>query len=415
MTISSINNKILNQVASYSSNKHILSINNENRIARSAHNIENGKRPIKNSFKLFYFIFLEYIYFLYEKLLSLPTRKIRVLELKKQLRSDLQLLSSHKLNQVADKVNKVVSSEGLFQRYTAKDRDYAKRIAIATYATTQQYYAPIVYKWALDLLQRAKNENTHLVFLARDGLPAYEMVKLIQENQPEDYKDVPIHYMYISRKIVDHHANSKAEIHLSDYIKQELLSPEKAAQDKAKVPSSDSIKQQPLSPENAKESKFLFIDIGFAGSMIERIKTQAVEAGIPEEKISFEYFISHTPQAKGFLGAGSQTINSVKSAGRNRCVHWLEDTHQGVISSSAFLVKENNKILPFTLSKECKKGTCKSRNELDYLCKKTALEALKDFARDQQRNPQFIPANHEKFDDWLLETKRNRMLYVDHV
>jgi hypothetical protein len=389
MSISTINNNLLNKIVNYDNNKNKLLLNNKNKLDYIEEQLKSNK-CIKNYIIKACLVIQQAIYHVPENWLSFLTRKVRVISLANQINKDNKLLPADKATRVAGKVDKLISSKGLFDKTSAKDKEYARKIGLAAYATTQKYYAPMVYEWTLSLLERAKKENTHLVFLARDGLPAYEMAKIIREHHTE-YQDVPMNYMYISRNVVKNHEKNQ-ELPLSDYIKQELLSPEKPAT----------------------ASKYLFVDIGFLGSMIEPITDQAIKAGISKEKISFEYFISHTPKAQGFLDPVSQSIDSVKSAGKNRSTYWLEDTHQGAISSSACLIKENDKIVPYVLSNECKDKTCRSRNELDYLCKEMAQKALKDFADDQKKSP-FIAIDHKNFNNWLWKIKKERMLYVEHV
>jgi hypothetical protein len=321
-------------------------------------------------------------------------RRIKLLQ---QIAEDKKLLGSDS-SRVAGLIDSFVKKDSLFKNLKKEDVTDAKDVAMATYAVTNSHLAPVLLDWTKSLFIRAKEENLRLVFMARDGLGPYKMARILQKEKPE-FASIPVSYVYLSRKVV---AGSKEK--LSRYLLQEGISP-------------DALKNN---------QRFLFVDIGFLGSMIPTIRKALSDIGVPsdpesvENKVDFEFCVSTGKGAHGFVGNLRSVLPSVTSAGQNRGVYWIEDTHQGVIESpSELIIGANGKLVPNSVEKGI---SCKDSNELDYLCKKVALEALKDKSRadvaisvDFSRKYNVVSGPlRESLDKFLRLVKTDRVLYVDH-
>jgi hypothetical protein len=306
-------------------------------------------------------------------------------KLVRQIESDLKLLSNSE-KKIEELARQIIAQETLFKGYNKDQVEMAVKIAMATYATTAKFYAPIVEIWSRSLLIRAKRENLQLVFLARDGNAPFEMAKKLQSLNPE-FSDIPLRYLYFSRKVIE---NSSKDV-LQQYLRQESV-----------IDSTKEVRKQ------------RFIDIGFFGSMIAKIQ-EAVGSCVP-----FEFLISTSNRAHGFVGNLKSVLPSIISAGKNRGVYWLEATHQGVIESPSKLVEDMNKrLVPNTIVEG---KTCRIKSELDYLCKKIAGQALSDYSCTEQKITDDKTRSYEvideklrnEFDSFLTEMKRNRVLYVNN-
>ena len=319
----------------------------------------------------------------------------------RQIKSDIVPLRSDdkRYRKISTLVDAIIKEEKLFDALSTRDKALAKDIALATYATSYCQYAPVVLKWAKSLLVRAKATNTHLVFLARDGIAPFEAAKTVQEHHPE-LKSVPISCLYLSRRVV----KGPQEV-LCKYLSQELN----------------------LQDDTAPKKKFLFVDIGFIGSTIPAIRKALEQAGVSSDphqssnKVDFEFLVSTADKAHGYVGNLTSVLPAVRSAGQNRAVYWMEDTHQGILESPRKIEKDDNGVFVPDSVRENK--TCKKRNELDFLCKKIAAGAVQDLVRE--RASTFVLDSKsacsvvnkeakEKFDAFLQSVNNHRYLYVDH-
>jgi hypothetical protein len=319
-------------------------------------------------------------------------RKVRLLS---QIQADIQSFgNAERMVRVGERIDTIIRDEKLD---FGEGRQVAREIAKAVYATTYSQYTPVIAEWTRSLLARAKESNTHLVFIARDGLPAYVTATILQQKE-HDPSPVGLSCVYISRSIAQGPSDAlRAYLGGQSFVREAV--------------------------EHKK--KLLFVDIGFFGSTISDIRKALSGLGVSSDpkasdnQVDFEYFISTSSRARGFAGNLLSILPSVESASRNRGVYWMEDTHQGVIGSPSHLVRDaHGDYVPNTVA-ACE--TCKKSNVLDYLCKSIADIAIQDFAQDLSSSPserhsgQSLDENMRvRFDKILLEWKGKRFSYLDH-
>lgn len=233
------------------------------------------------------------------------------------------------------------------------DKEQVIQKAIACYARSSKVYGPIARAWTEYLLEKANREGKKLVFMARDGIPAYK-IALDLMKQPAYQKKYPnltpdrITLAYFSRNVINDSMSSSDKTALfKKYTTQEL-----------------GIKEG---------DKCLFVDIGFEGSMIDKIRQL-----LPGVSADFEYLIAINNKATGFIATKDQQLRSVPSAGNNLGVHWLEDSHQGSVASPSHLVEENGHVYPNTKTPSHKSYSpqAKPGSELYLLKKFSQLGAI---------------------------------------
>lgn len=233
--------------------------------------------------------------------------------------------------------------------------------AIACFARSKKYYAPMALKWVDYLLNRANRENKKLVFMARDGIAPYKLALQILKKRGEKYPNVEpskIILGYFSRKLIRYHIDEYPDDLIKDYMRQ------------IGIRSGD---------------KCIFIDIGFFGTTIGPMQKVLKGMGVDSE---FEFLISKTDKAQGFMiwetRSGSKEIFEPLA---NQATHWLESTHQGTFKSPQCLVKEADTgiIYPDTLLPG--KEQTFFDQPLNYLLRKWGQKAIK---RAGDENPEKI-------------------------
>lgn len=316
---------------------------------------------------------------------SHTSQKRQVLALYRQIYTDQKLIPEaqrHRIRQIND------VALGHWQG-TKKDRNMVQEISVATYATTYHHFAPVIYDWVISLMQRAQQENLHLVFMARDGLSAYQTAQQIQVALPE-LNCIKTSYIYLSGKIV-----GGDPVKLQKYIEQEL----KTSEDQA---------------------KFMFVDIGFFGRLVEPI-ISATSIAIPNAQCQFEFLFSLAPGVKGFAASLPNTMRAIKSASQNRAVFWIEDTHNGNVSSPTELVEDAKGTL---IPKRVKKSQVKQNPVADHMYRENALNALRDYVAKQDHRAELNklrevstlnPLLRDRFEKWLAQVRQDRFLYIEHT
>lgn len=301
-----------------------------------------------------------------------------------QIRNDQALISKSHAALIRKKTKEALN-DWIGSSY---DREIATEIGISTYATTYKYFAPVIYDWVINLLKRAKKDNLQLVFMARDGLCPFLAAKKIQRKVPA-LSTTPIHYVYLSRKIVNGDQQN-----LQEYLKQEL--------------------------SQGASSKFLFIDIGFSGSMVDKINS-AMRNAIPDSQCQFQFLISTGKKVPGFVASAPNSMRALKCAGKNRAAYWIEDTHQGNIPSPSKLVKDaEGKLQPDTLVDI--KPT--KENPATQVWRDAALSAIDNFV--DKRNvradlakrhitEKLAPHLRKNIEKWLEKVRQERILYIEHI
>jgi hypothetical protein len=353
--------------------------------------------------------------------LSIPVfYPIKSYYFKKQMENDIKEIPKDQRTLITHKIERIIEENKIILTETEK-KQYIKS-GLATYSTTKAYYSPVVYEWTENLMRSASIEGRTLVFLARDGIAPYNVAQIIKENNPE-FKDVPIHLKYLSRKVVNFGTNPTPE---DTFDERNALLKEYLYQD----------------TELSKESKTLFVDVGFAGSMIEPIRelmlqlkegedlnlyytnlfghppdpTLSIEElikEIKEEQFKFSFLVSHTTKASGFLGNSSIPLESLRSAGQNPAVHFLEDTHQGVVNSPKSLVRlEDGTIVPNVLEDQANPKDCKKEYPKEFLIKSVATVAIEEYARGNRLLDAYKD-KEEKLPQFILKKIRERKTPYD--
>jgi hypothetical protein len=300
-----------------------------------------------------------------------------------QVNADIANLSLEHPNVAAVQkdIREFIQKEQLFlDKSPEKIAKYEQR-ALSCYASSYMHYSPVVIEWAHSVLETAMASTPpkRVVFLARDGIAPYEVAKILQKKHPKKYGKVPLSLLYISRKVKDWAVESEKNKQMFiDYVKQEGLRP---------------------------NEKCLFIDLGFLGSMINPIK-KMLKDFTPD--IQFGYLVSHTQDAHGFMANMEARLESVKAAGINPAVHWLEDTHQGVQNSATKLFVDGKGIIrPYTVNK---KGyiTCKEEHPKSYLYKYFGLKAVAEGASDKNCKTQYINDLNGIPQQWNMATQKSK-------
>jgi hypothetical protein len=325
--------------------------------------------------------------------LSIPyTRRARLIQ---QIRLDEYTLQPQlgcsEASVLALRLESFIRDSGLFNQLT--EVVLAQEIGHAAYAMSYSHYAPVIFEWASSLLQRATQDNLHLVFVARDGLPPFEVAQILKETNPE-FAHVETSYVYISRKIV---------IGPKEALIQYLL------------------QQSFVREAKNQEKKLLFIDIGFQGTIIPSIRSALQRSGISDisNQVNFEYLISCTKEAHGFASNPTKPLPIFYSPKACWAIHWMEDAHQGLIESPEALVKNpiTHQYEPDTVLEQ---RTCRTSNPLDYLGKCVAQWALCDFAQQNARSAIRVRGStldeekRQQFNTILTDWATHRFSYLSH-
>lgn len=307
----------------------------------------------------------------------------------KACKEDIARLTKEERNAIRNEISTYIVKNKC--RILPQDKKRCLDQLLASYARSNKIYGPIARAWVEHLLDKANREEKKLVFLARDGTAPYKIAKKLMDD-PEYQKKYPnlcgdkkLVLAYFSRKLVSNSAETENGRQLfKEYAQNQL----------GITPSSQS----------------LFVDVGFTGSMIDAIKEMLSPA-----HIEYEYLISMTHKANGFIATKDKQLASVPSAGKNLGVHWLEDMHQGNIKSPSALVKVDDQIYPNSLEPS-KKKLCTEKNSFDYLLRKFSLKGVVDAYKQILLNPEQLSLQREKFNETLERIKNTSMpLFGKHI
>lgn len=271
--------------------------------------------------------------------------------LRKTIREDLKLLGGKdRVEELLEEIKAYIASKpelkSLFDQLKRKEQTQMIRHVGATYARCHHFYGPIAAQWVDKLLLEAQKEDKRLVFLARDGTGPFKLAKNLMQQYPNRYNGIkPPVLLYLSRKVV-------AECYREN-TKKKKYSKEEKAEGWQKF--RDYIKEQGIE----EGAKCMFIDVGFAGSMAPKI-VDMVNSPLPGKgaetqpdqpiTVQFEFLIStkthqktkgHDVIVTGFIGTPKNKLKAIPDGNMNPAVNWLEETHQGVLSSPSELVKLN--------------------------------------------------------------------------
>lgn len=249
-------------------------------------------------------------------LLSFPIRKgMESVAKRKAIELDLNRVTPKEKNEVASMLNAYFKKHKThFDSLSTAEKEEISLQVMSQCARAQKVYAPVVRNWVDHLLETANRDSKKLVFMARDGIPFYEVAKeLMKRNDykqrfPKMAEEGAIVLGHFSRKVVAHANSSYANQEIfREYIKQ------------LKIKDSDSC---------------IFIDVGFSGSMIKPIQDL-----LPKVSIDFQFLVATSDKAKGFLSSPQNPLSHLKIAANNMGVRWLEETHHGILASATQLVK----------------------------------------------------------------------------
>lgn len=287
---------------------------------------------------------------------------------------DLNRLSPLEKAAIQAEISKYVEQHG--PDLSPKQKQEYVFKTMVSYARSNKIYGPIVRAWTEYLLVKANKENKKLVFMARDGIAPYKMARKLmataeyQKKFPNLNVDRDIILGYFSRKGIKSSTTSEDNQKLfQEYVEKEL--------------------------GIQKGDRCFFVDVGYAGSMIDDIKGL-----LPDVEIDFEYCISMTEKAKGFIAREDSRLNAVSSAWANPGIHWIEDAHQGNEKSSSGFVKVGDHVYPNTKQPD-KKQYCSDPKSLEYLIRKFSQRAVvRCFQNPPLKKPQLKVAIAQ-FDDLL--------------
>ena len=379
---------------------------------------------------------------------SLPVRYPYVLyKFHKQLDDDIAQIPANKLSGLKNRIEGVIESENL--KLNGLEKERYVRAALSTYVSSQKYYAPVVKEWALSLLSTAAQENHHLVFLARDGVAPYQAALELQKKDPQ-FKDVKIHLKYLSRKVVRHATSTEpmdkslderrrdlntyffrnGEIKPDDKclfvdvgfmgsmiwdIRKEISSlkpPAATASDVEKKAYKSALVahyQKIIGPlpeidKYIQHHKDLSDTdrLNLTPKKKEEFYLHNLYLDVLKAQYPFNFLVSHSEKASGYMGNVEVKLSSVESAGSNRAVHWLEDTHQEVINSPQYLVrKDDQDVVPNVLLNPQKPATRKEEAPGEFLIKRMATCAIQDYIH-----------GHSLFDAYEEVQKKERVAFL---
>jgi hypothetical protein len=293
----------------------------------------------------------------------------------------------------------------------------------ASYARSQEVYGAVAVKWVESLFEHAEKTGQKLVFIARDGAAPFALAQNMMKTEkyqnkfPGMAQEGRILMGYFSRAIVN-----------SSYATPE-------GQDRFKKYLKDEVGVQP-------GDKCLLVDVGFAGSMVDKVREMAgdprtleavapytrnieVNAANPGSHVEFEYLMStgtepsnfSLEKASGFLSSVTNRISALPgNAGGLPGTWWIEDTHQGVIDSPKTLVEHTDgHIYPDTIVPGQKK-TCMNLdgNGEEYVVRRFSKKAIAD-AYLKADDAVSFETLRAKFNDTLLKlTALELPRFVEH-
>ncbi len=300
--------------------------------------------------------------------------------------TDLSRITSKEIIKIESDVNKYFDKHSdHFQTMSKSDKAKLTRLIVSQCARSQRVYGPIVREWVDHLLEKASQNGNKLVFMARDGLPYYEVAKRLMETAeykekfPSLTRDGSIVLGYFSRNVVKSAdgSNEGREI-FRRYIAEELH----------------------IQPGD----RCIFCDIGFSGSMVKPIRDL-----IPDVQVEFNFLVATSNRAEGYLGNPSKPLPHLETAASNMGVRWLEESHHGNIASATkLIVDDQGHVRPDTLSP--KKVRFDEKFSQAYLIRKFCLRSLIDSA--VQLGPlskQEVEKARELFSQTIGAIKDNRL------
>lgn len=331
------------------------------------------------------------IAFFFTRILELLTYCMRKGYWKKkvvwQAKNDIKLLPEEKQKAIEKDISETCAKKNIETYQIAGIKGVSiKDLCASSYTLSYQYYGPVVLDWAKSVLDTAVVKNRKLVFLARDGVAPYKVAQMLQKQYPEKYGNVHMCYVYFSRKLVDNALKTPGR--LARYLGQQGIQ---------------------------EKDRCLFVDIGFAGSMIGKIRKQLAPLDL---NIKFQYLISHHDQVRGFMADTKTVIPAVNYASAtNAAVLWLEHSHQeGAISATQLLETKEGVPYPNTCPPEQKKPlSCKQERPVEYLLKKYSLKGVLDYAADELQQKNSDALNHEKPQAWRMASGSLRKVFNDFL
>lgn len=304
---------------------------------------------------------------------------------------DLLRLTPGERNAIKAEIEAYVETHG--KALTPKQKTDYTQMIMMSYARSSKVYGPIARAWVEQLLEKANNGNEKLVFLARDGIPQYKIAKKLmatpeyQQKYPNLVGDKKIVMGFISRKVMEFSDKNATNTKLfQDYAENEL-----------------GIK---------KGDKCLFVDVGFLGSMIDPIRSK-----LSDSKINFEYLISMTDRANGFITQINHHLYPPDWAGTNAGTHWLEDTHQGTLRSPQELVQLPNGRIHADSNQPNQRLNHKGAEPgtLDYMIRKFSQRAVVRCYKDAALTKDKLTAAQNKFVETIFAIKNYQLpLFLTH-
>jgi hypothetical protein len=288
----------------------------------------------------------------------------------KGVKADVSWLSEEKREALATAIRRNLTDADI-KKLESTDSHFLEKI-MGSYSRSRRVCGPVVMKWADHLLERASKEGKKLVFMARDGTAPYLVAKKLLEKNPERYPNISskeLSLAYFSRKAVENAfgMGEKGKNYIKQYLNQLGVNP---------------------------GDKCILVDSGYQGSMIPKLKEL-----LDNNELEFEYLISLTKEAEGFLGSPDKPLLSVKHAAGNYGIMWLEGSLQGTIKSPKKFVRRGNQVYPSTLTPT--KLATYSKTSQDYLIRKWSLRGILDSADETDVDTIKLDSVRKVFDKTL--------------
>lgn len=285
--------------------------------------------------------------------------------------ADPNALKTHKITAQNEMQSVRCEIEGHIKKHcadwTQDEMEEGITVTLNSYMQSKTEYGPVARAWTESLIEKANHNKMKLVFMARDGIVPYKIAKklMAQEEYQKKYPNLvgnsQIVLGYFSRAVVATSQNNSDRIDLfKEYAEKELGITD--------------------------GSHCLFVDVGFCGSMINTLRDL-----LPKAKLDFNYLISMTNQATGFV-----PVDTSFAPSHNCGVHWLEDTHQGNLESPTELVRASDGHVYANTAVPGKKRYLYPVDHLQHLVRKFSQKAV-------VRSYQEEPVTKEKLDTTLAK------------
>ncbi|WP_146158513.1 hypothetical protein [Enhygromyxa salina] len=265
------------------------------------------------------------------------------------------------------------------------------------YCRSKRYYAPVLLLWADYLLKKASLEKRKLCFLARDGIPPYEVAKILLKKYPERYPETTEDHcklLWISREVVDR-AYGKEKKYKKSILKRYLR--------QVGIDDADT---------------WLYIDTGCTASRRHKI-LDMLGLDFYNTTFIYEFLTSRNSTINGFLDSNSYALPGICFPMAKQANYWLEDTHQTNKKRARTLLPRGDRLVPS--SEVVDNGTHgdligeMTDNPEEFMLRKWSFRSLLDFAHDTDPHECVFEEARARLNYVLLEIQKGNMeTYLTH-